>query len=141
MLLGSNEQPVTEGNYRLTFKIYDESNNLLWTEVYNQVFVGGRMFNVFLGSVNPLNIPFEKAYFLGIQVGSDPELQPRIPVTSVAYSFSSGPVLGISNVFPADGNVGIGVLNPDAQHKLHVAGLARFDLPTGQINISTPGGW
>ena len=36
-------------------------------------------------------------------------------------------------------NVGIGILSPD--HKLHVNGLARFDLPTGSINISTPGGW
>lgn len=141
MLLGSNEQPVPEGNYKLTFKIYDESNNLLWAETYNQVFVSAGMFHVMLGSVIPLAIPFNQPYFLGIQVGSDPEMQPRISLTSAAYSFSSGQVLGINNVFPADGNVGIGTLNPDAQHKLHVTGLARFDLPTGQFNISTPGGW
>lgn len=143
ILLGSNEQPVPEGQYKLTFNIYDDSNILLWKEVHNQVFVGGGMFNVLLGSVNPftVNMPFNRPYFLGIQVGNDPELQPRIPLTSTPYSFSSGQVLGVSNVFPADGNVGIGILNPDVQHKLHVAGLARFDLPTGQVNISTPGGW
>ena len=141
LLLGTNEQPVPEGDYKLTFKIYNESNNLLWAETHNPVHVAGGLFQVFLGSVIPLNIPFDQAYFLRIQVGTDPEMQPRIPITSTAYSFSSGQVLGISNVFPADGNVGIGILNPDAQHKLHVAGLARFDLPTGQINISTPGGW
>ena len=86
MLLGSNEQPVPEGQYKLTFKIYDESNTLLWTEVHNQVFIGGGMFNVFLGSLTPLIIPFDKPYFLGIQVGSDPELVPRMPVTSSAYA-------------------------------------------------------
>lgn len=37
------------------------------------------------------------------------------------------------------GNVGIGVRNP--QQKLHVSGIARFDLPSGQISITTPGGW
>lgn len=143
ILLGSNEQPVPEGHYKLTFNIYDDSNILLWKEVHNQVFVGGGMFNVLLGSVNPftVNMPFNRPYFLGIQVGNDPELQQRIPLTSTPYSFSSGQVLGVSNVFPADGNVGIGILNPDVQHKLHVKGLARFDLPTGQFNISTPGGW
>lgn len=38
----------------------------------------------------------------------------------------------------ADGNVGIGTSNP--QQKLHVNGLARFELNGGEINISTPGG-
>jgi hypothetical protein len=141
MLMGSNEQPVPEGQYKLTFNIYDETNTLLWTEVHNQVFVGGGLFQVMLGTITPFNIPFDKAYFLGIQVGSDPEMQPRMPITSAAYSFSAGQVLGINNVFPAIGNVSIGTLNPDPQYILHVAGLARFDLPTGQVNISTPGGW
>jgi hypothetical protein len=86
MLLGSNEQPVPEGQYKLTFKIYNEANNLLWTEVHNQVFIGGGMFTVFLGSQTPLSIPFDKPYFLAIQVGSDPEMQQRIPITSSAYA-------------------------------------------------------
>ncbi len=44
-----------------------------------------------------------------------------------------------SNIYNNGTNVGIGTTNP--QLKLHVNGLARFDLPTGQFNISTPGGW
>ncbi len=141
LLLGSNEQPVPEGNYKLTFRIYDGSNNLLWSEVHNQVFVSGGMFVAYLGSVTPLNIAFEMPYFLGIQVGSDPELVPRMPITCSAYSISANQVFGFNNVFPTEGNVGIGTINPDPQHKLHVVGLARFQLPSGQINISTPGGW
>jgi len=98
MLLGSNEQPVPEGNYKITFKLYDENNDLLWTEVHNQVFVAGGLFHVFLGSVNPLNLPFDKAYFLGIQVGSDPELQPRMLLTPAPYSIradDANKVMGI----------------------------------------------
>jgi len=140
-LLGSNEEPVAEGNYKLTFKIYDDANNLLWTEVHNSVFISGGLFNIFLGSVTPLDLPFNQPYFLGIQVGSDPELLPRIPITSTAYSLSASQVFGYNNVFPTEGNVGIGTLNPDVEHRLHVVGLARFELPTGKISISTPGGW
>ena len=44
-----------------------------------------------------------------------------------------------SNIFDDGTNVGIGTTSP--LFKLHVNGLARFDLPTGQINVSTPGGW
>ncbi len=44
---------------------------------------------------------------------------------------------GTANYFADD--VGIGTSNP--QEKLHVSGRARFDLGTGQINVSTPGGW
>ncbi len=85
MLLGSNKLPVADGQYALTFKLYN-GTNVVWTEVQTLVTVSGGMFNVSLGSVTPLSIPFDKAYNLGIQVGSDPELQPRMPLTSAAYA-------------------------------------------------------
>ena len=87
MLMGSNGQPVPDGNYNITFRLYEDTNNLLWTEVHNQVSIGGGLFQTILGTVTPLSIPFDKPYFLGIQVGSDPELQPRMMLTSSAYSF------------------------------------------------------
>jgi hypothetical protein len=37
------------------------------------------------------------------------------------------------------GKLGIGTSNP--QHELHVVGLTKFELPTGSITMSTPGGW
>lgn len=96
LLLGSNEQPVPEGNYKLTFKIYDDSNNLLWTEAHHQVFVSGGLFHVMLGTMMPLNLLFDRPYFLGLQVGSEPELQPRMLLTSAAYSLNSDKVGGFN---------------------------------------------
>ncbi|HVO72783.1 MAG TPA: hypothetical protein VMT35_02060, partial [Ignavibacteriaceae bacterium] len=86
MLMGNNGQPVSNGNYDLTFKLYDESNAEIWSEVHNGVVVSNGLFQVILGTVAPFSIPFDKPYSLGIKVGSDAELLPRIPLTSVAYS-------------------------------------------------------
>jgi hypothetical protein len=86
MLMGNNSQPVPNGNYDLTFKLYDESSTVIWTEVHNQTAVSNGLFQVILGTITPFGIPFDNPYTLGIQVGSDAELQPRTPLTSVAYS-------------------------------------------------------
>lgn len=87
MLLGQDETPVAEGDYKLTFRLYAEADSLAWTEVHTNVYVAGGMFHVLLGTVNHLGISFDKPYFLGIQVGTDPELQPRMTMTSACYSF------------------------------------------------------
>jgi hypothetical protein len=89
VLLGSNEQPVPEGNYKLTFSFYTENGTQLWTEVHDPVFIAGGTFHVHLGIFQPLDLPFNEAYFLGIKVGNDPELQPRMLLTSAAYSFNA----------------------------------------------------
>jgi len=89
VLLGQDEAPVAEGDYKLTFSLYDEADNLAWTEVHTKVYVAGGMFHVLLGTVTHLGIPFDKPYLLGIQVGNDPELEPRMMMTSACYSFSA----------------------------------------------------
>ncbi len=87
LLWGSNEQPVPEGNYKITFSLYEEDGTKLWTEVHDPVFIRGGMIHVHLGVTQPLNLPFDHQYFLGIQVGNDPELQPRMLLTPAPYSF------------------------------------------------------
>lgn len=95
LLLGANEQPVPEGNYKITFSLYTEDGSQLWTEVHDPLFIAGGTFQVHLGSVKPLDLPFDQPYFLGIKVGNDPELQPRMLLTSTAYSFNADKVGGI----------------------------------------------
>jgi len=87
IILGPDEKPVPEANYKLTFKLYEEDNKLIWTEVHNQVFISAGLVHVLLGDITPFNLPFDKPYFLGIQIGNDPELQPRMLLTSSAYAF------------------------------------------------------
>ncbi|MEN8193728.1 MAG: hypothetical protein ABFS12_12975 [Bacteroidota bacterium] len=93
MLLGSDEQPVPEGNYKITFSLYEEDGTQLWTTVHEQVFIVGGIFHVHLEVSHEL--PFDHQYFLGIKVGDDTELQPRMLLTSAAYSLNSERVGGI----------------------------------------------
>ncbi|MFN3693696.1 MAG: hypothetical protein ACK4UV_01710, partial [Ignavibacterium sp.] len=78
---------VPNGDYNLTFKIYnvESGGTALWTET-KLINVTNGIFSTQLGSVTPISLPFDAAYWLGITVGSDPEMTPRTPFTSVPYS-------------------------------------------------------
>jgi hypothetical protein len=86
-LLGTDEQPVPEGHYKITFSLYNEQGTSLWSETHEQVFIGAGLFQVNLGSVNGMSIPFDEPYFLGIKIGEDQELEPRMLLTASPYSF------------------------------------------------------
>jgi hypothetical protein len=79
---------VPDDSYALTFKMYDTSatGSVLWEEM-QVVNVSKGLFNVVLGKFVPLNLTFNKQYYLGLSVGVGAELQPRIQLTSNAYSF------------------------------------------------------
>jgi hypothetical protein len=81
--------PVDDGNYNLTFKIYGSlaGTDSLWREYHPNVPVTNGLFSVILGSLTNLNLPFDTTYWLGIKVGTDPELAPRMQLTSVGYAF------------------------------------------------------
>ena len=78
---------VSNGDYNLTFKIYNSETGgePLWMETKLVNVIDG-IFSTQLGSVTPLTLPFDNAYWLGVTVGSGSELIPRIAFTSVPYS-------------------------------------------------------
>ena len=120
MLTDSEEQMVSDGAYQITFKIYDQDvdGSILWEETQN-VSISDGIFDVILGETIPLNISFDQSCWLGITIASGDELQPRITLTASPYSLNAQQVLG-TNIIPADGNVGIGTVDPE--DKLVVAG-------------------
>jgi len=90
---------VPDGNYNLTFRLYDVATGgtALWAEG-QLVAVSKGIFNVILGSVAPLNLPFDKPYYLGVTVGAGTELSPRMPLTSSGYSFRASNTDSINGV-------------------------------------------
>jgi hypothetical protein len=81
---------VPDGNYTLTFKLYDVSTggSAVWTES-QPVTVSKGIMNVILGKVSALNLGFDRAYWLGITVNSGTEMAPRMELSSNAYAFMS----------------------------------------------------
>ena len=89
-LRDADGNPV-DGTYTMTFTIYDAATdgNALWSET-QEVEVRGGLFSVMLGSVNPLSkdIFDGSDRWLGVKVGSDPEMVPRLMFGTVPYVLS-----------------------------------------------------
>ncbi len=81
-----------DGSYSFTFRLYDASSGgtALWTES-KTISVKDGLFFTALGDqvVFPASLRFDRPFWLSIQVASEAELSPRIPLTSVGYSFST----------------------------------------------------
>ncbi len=88
MLNGTEGDIVGDAMYEIHFKLYNaaDPSTALWTETHSIAVVNG-IFSAILGTVNPLDLPFDEQYYLGIAVGEEPELSPRIALTASAYSF------------------------------------------------------
>jgi hypothetical protein len=84
--------PKPDGLYAITFRLYDapSGGTLLWVETQSLQVRWG-LFSAVLGSQTPFpsSLTFERQYWLGIQPAGDPELVPRIALTSVGYSLNS----------------------------------------------------
>jgi len=125
--------PRPDGSYSFTFRLYTAptGGTAIWSESKSLPVKNG-LFLTALGEQTPFGaaVKFDRQYWLGIQVGNEPELSPRIALTSVGYSFSSlrADTASISvasladttwrhsgaNIYRLNGNVGIGTTLPES---------------------------
>ena len=148
-LLDSSGNPVPDRTYSMTFKLYNvpSGGTAFWEETYPSVQVTDGLFNVLLGEYVSLPLDEGELYpidptYLGVTVGSDPEMTPRQQMVSVPYAFRAGIAEQCVNAdndwdyttYPPDmysiptGNVGIGTNAPE--EKLHLSD-GNFRLDTG----------
>ncbi|MEO5333048.1 MAG: fibronectin type III domain-containing protein [Magnetococcus sp. YQC-5] len=76
----------------LTFRIYDAATGgtKLWEETLSNVTVVDGSFKVILGKTTSLTtLPFDKAYYLSMQVNTDVEMSPRMEMTSAPYAMNT----------------------------------------------------
>lgn len=112
---------VSNGTYSIVFSMYTVASGgtAVWTETQPSVAIADGVFQVALGSVDtslPTAVDFNgSAIYLGIKIGADAEMTPRVQFTAAPYAFNSDKLGGISSA-------GYVQLSPGAQQ-------------TGNINI------
>lgn len=86
--------PVANGTYQITFKIYDgpdPSAIVKWNSGPKTVQVTGGLFEYQLGSTSPYLpddlLSSDTTRYLGITVGTDDEITPRVKLASTPYSY------------------------------------------------------
>jgi len=86
VLTDSSGTPVSDSTYSLQFTLYDAETGgtALWTETHSATTLRG-VFSVILGSIAPLDLPFDRPYWLEVRVGGN-TLSPRIPLASSPYT-------------------------------------------------------
>jgi len=88
-LLDNFGNPVLDTTYSVLFSLYTvpSGGGAFWSETQT-VRTRTGLFSVLLGSVTPIGaLPEAGALYLGMKVGADPEMTPRVQVTSAAYAY------------------------------------------------------
>ena len=145
VLSGTDGNTVTDGDYDVTFALYEGAvgGAAVYTEELSVTVVGG-VFSTLLGDSGiEIDLPFDRPYWLGLSVGSETEMSPRIAFASVPYSLQSRSVLGEENEFPSDGDVIVGggtlkVLNGGAIQWYDEAGDGQVEISAAGIGIAMP---
>ncbi len=165
-------QPIND-QVRMVFRIWNETlSQLVWVETQSVVNVQSGLFNVRLGTTIPLPYHtfiqnYDTPFLLGIQVGNDAEMTPRIPFLSVfsanmagwashaasathaTTAGTAGPWLMNGNDMYFDsGNVGIGyiaqnnckldVKNPYAPIRMRLLGSGGTQFIIDEISNAMP---
>jgi len=106
-LANSDGTNVADSSYTVVFTLYDASSggNTLWTETDSVTTTSG-IFQVALGATTlfPGSLNFNSdSIYLGIKVGSDAEMTPRIRFSAVPYAFNAAQLDGVVATQSANG--------------------------------------
>lgn len=108
-LTNTNGTNVTDGNYSIRFRIYTDpsadtgacANTCKWEETHGTVGVSSGIFHVNLGdggTALPGSVDFNgSALYLGVKVGADAEMTPRVRLTATPYAFNSDLLDGLDS--------------------------------------------
>jgi len=99
-LVNTDGTNVANANYTIVFSFYgfDSGSTAVWTESQSIAVTDG-IFQAALGSVTPIPASFNfnwDGLYLGIKVGADNEMEPRIRISAVPFAFNAEKVAGLT---------------------------------------------
>ncbi len=107
---------VTDGDYQLTFKLYDveSGGTALWTETQT-VSVSNGLFSAYLGTETAITLDFNSQYWLGITVASGSEMTPRTKIVTSPYSIFASSIAdnSVTTGKISDNSVTLAKISPD----------------------------
>ena len=89
-LMDQSGQPVLDGQYTVTFRLYTAASggNMVWEEQQTVATQNG-YFNTVLGNTTALTPSmFSQPLWAGMQIGSNPEMTPRQKLSTAAYAMT-----------------------------------------------------
>ena len=135
---------IADGTITLRFALYDvpTGGTALWQES-QAVTVAGGLFSTLLGTATPLDLPFDKPYWVGVSVGQDEELLPRVALAASPYSLNAR----ATTAEPGNGQgITIRTLSGVVSHSMHPDGssfhagkttlASRLELALGQADTA-----
>ena len=124
-----------DGSYSFTFSLYETASggSPIWSEI-KTLNVKKGLFSTALGdqTIFPDSLKFDNPYWLGIKVANEPELTPRIALTSAGYSFTSDMALNI-----ADGKVVKSINNLKDNVTIEGSGGTEVNTSGNKITVSS----
>ena len=143
---------VPDGNHSLTFRVYNVANGgaPLYATTEGVDVLGG-IFSVVL----PIGLPFDEAYWIGVQYEAEAEMTPRVPFTSAPYAMNvhenaavtslngnTGAVNLIAganvSIVPSGNNFIIAATGAVTDDDWDVVGTDMTAIPIGNVGIGVP---
>ncbi len=142
-VLSDDEGIPLHGTFELTFTVYpdpDDATVVLWYETHQNVNVHDGVFNVILGQTSPMppSLFASDALWMGVAVGDDSEMEPRMRLTSSPWSAWSAVadtalagsggtgdtdgdwIMNDDNMYAGvSGNIGIGTTTPEKKVEIN----------------------
>lgn len=126
-LTDSAGHPITTGS-SVVFSLYTAATggSAIWSETDSIAPSADGLFATLLGSTTafPAGVTFDQPYYLGVKVGANAEMTPRVALSAAPYALSLPNVTAT-----AAGNVGIGTTTPG--ERLEINGRLAFQRNTG----------
>lgn len=146
---------LPNGNYSVTFRLYTQASggSPIWSNT-RQVALNNGVFSLLLGEDSPLALPFDQLYYVGVQYEADPEMAPRVPLSSTPYSLGVSESAAVTSLnghtgdfnLVAGSNVSISPSGDDlvisatgsvADNDWTVVGSDMYSAPSGSVGVGT----